>query len=86
MPKTDGIFHPGPQEFVEVLMDVIGTKGIQDRVIIQSFDFRTLQYVHVHYPSIRTAMLIEDFDKRGLDIQLKALDLILQSIHLIIRS
>ena len=73
MANTDGIFHPGPQEFVEVLMDVIGSKGIQDRAIIQSFDFRTLQYVHEHYPSMRTAMLIEDFDKRGLDQQLKAL-------------
>jgi glycerophosphoryl diester phosphodiesterase len=73
LPTTDGQYHPGPQEFVEVLMDVIGTKGIQDRVIIQSFDFRTLQYVHLHYPSFRTAMLIEDFDKRGLDIQLKTL-------------
>ena len=73
LPTTDGQYHPGPQEFVEVLMDVIGSKGIQDRVIIQSFDFRTLQYLHQHYPFVRTAMLIEDFDKRGLEQQLKAL-------------
>jgi len=73
LPTTDGQYHPGPQEFVELLMDVIGSKGIQDRVIIQSFDFRTLQYVHERFPSIRTAMLIEDFDKRGLAEQLKAL-------------
>ena len=72
-PLTDGIYHPGVQEFVELLMAVIRSKGIQNRVIIQSFDFRTLQYVHEHYPSMRTAMLIEDFDKRGLDQQLKAL-------------
>jgi glycerophosphoryl diester phosphodiesterase len=73
MPTTDGQYHPAPHEFVELLMGVILSKGIQDRVIIQSFDFRTLQYVHEHYPSMRTAMLIEDFDKRGLDEQLKAL-------------
>jgi glycerophosphoryl diester phosphodiesterase len=72
-PATDGLYHPGVQEFVELLMAVIRSKGIQERVIIQSFDFRTLQYVHEHYPSMRTAMLIEDFDKRGLDQQLKAL-------------
>ena len=42
-------------------------------VIIQSFDFRTLQYLHKNYPAIKTAMLIEDFDKRGLEDQLKAL-------------
>jgi glycerophosphoryl diester phosphodiesterase len=73
VPAGDGIYHPKPAEFVELLMEVIKDRGIQDRVIIQSFDFRTLQYLHQKYPAIRTAMLIEDFDKRGLDAQLKAL-------------
>lgn len=72
-PATDNIYHPAPAEFVELLMAVIKEKGIEDHVIIQSFDFRTLQYLHQHYPDINTAMLIEDFDKRGLDVQLKAL-------------
>jgi glycerophosphoryl diester phosphodiesterase len=48
-------------------------KGIGERTIIQSFDFRTLQYLHQKYPSIKTSMLIEGFDKRGLDEQIKAL-------------
>jgi glycerophosphoryl diester phosphodiesterase len=72
-PATDNIYHPAPAEFVELLMAVIKEKGIEDHVIIQSFDFRTLQYLHQHYPEIKTAMLIEDFDKRGLDAELKAL-------------
>jgi glycerophosphoryl diester phosphodiesterase len=75
-PATDNIYHPAPAEFVELLVAVIRSKGIEDRVIIQSFDFRTLQYLHQHYPFIKTAMLIEDFDKRGLDEQLKALGFI----------
>lgn len=54
-------------------MGVINEKGIADYVIIQSFDFRTLQYLHKQYPHIKTAMLVEDFDKRTLDEQLKAL-------------
>jgi glycerophosphoryl diester phosphodiesterase len=70
---TDNIYHPAPAEFVELLMAVIKEKQIEDHVIIQSFDFRTLQYLHQHYPGIKTAMLIEDFDKRGFDAQLKAL-------------
>jgi glycerophosphoryl diester phosphodiesterase len=73
MPATDNIYHPEPEEFVELLVAVIRSKGIEQRVIIQSFDFRTLQYLHRHYPKMRTAMLIEDFDKRNLDDQLKAL-------------
>jgi len=72
-PSTDNLYHPQPPEFVERLMNVIAEKGIQDRVIIQSFDFRTLQYLHKKFPSIMTAMLIEDFDERGLKDQLKAL-------------
>ena len=72
-PATDGINHPGPAEFVDLLMGVIKEKGVEDMVIIQSFDFRTLQYLHVHYPEIKTAMLIEDTDKRTLEGQLKDL-------------
>lgn len=73
LPDGDGIYHPGPIEFVELLMAVIKEKNIEDHVIIQSFDFRTLQYMYLKYPHIKTAMLIEDDDKRSLDEQLKAL-------------
>lgn len=69
----DGVFHPKPSEFVELLMAVIREKGIEEQVIIQSFDFRTLQYLHQKYPSIKTAMLVEADDPRNFDAQLKAL-------------
>lgn len=72
-PQTDGVYHPAPAEFVETLMNVIKEKGIEQNVIIQSFDFRTLQYLHQHYPQMRTAMLVEGYDKRSLDELLKAL-------------
>lgn len=72
-PLTDGLYHPAPAAFVDGLMKVIKEKGIEDKTIVQSFDFRTLRYLHQHYPAIRTAMLIEDFDKRPLDAQLQAL-------------
>jgi glycerophosphoryl diester phosphodiesterase len=70
---TDGLYHPAPGVFVEKLVAVVQEKGIAAQTIIQSFDFRTLQYLHQHYPAIRTAMLIEDYDKRTLDAQLEAL-------------
>ena len=72
-PLGDNIYHPEPAEFVELLVAVLKEKGVIDLVIIQSFDFRTLQYLHEKYPEIKTAMLIEGYDKRGLDAQLKAL-------------
>jgi glycerophosphoryl diester phosphodiesterase len=72
-PATDNTYHPAPEEFVRTLMNVIGSEKISNRVIIQSFDFRTLQIIHKRYPAVHTAALIEDFDKRSLEEQLKAL-------------
>ncbi len=71
-PLTDNIYHPEPESFVETLMAVIKEKSIEQNVIIQSFDFRTLQYLHQHYPFIKTAILIEDYDKRSLEELLNA--------------
>jgi glycerophosphoryl diester phosphodiesterase len=72
-PGTDNNYHPAPEEFVNTLMKVINAAKISDRVIIQSFDFRTLQVLHKKYPAIKTAALIEDFDKRSFEEHLKAL-------------
>jgi glycerophosphoryl diester phosphodiesterase len=72
-PEFDGVFHPKPEEFVDLLMAVIKEKGIEDYTIIQSFDFRTLQYLHKQYPNMKTAMLIEDFNTTTLDEQIKAI-------------
>jgi glycerophosphoryl diester phosphodiesterase len=65
MPATDNIYHPAPAVFVDILMKVILQKEMESYVIIQSFDVRTLQYLHQKYPAIATALLIEDFDKRS---------------------
>jgi glycerophosphoryl diester phosphodiesterase len=70
---TDNLFHPAPETFVNLLMQVIEQKGIGDRVIVQSFDIRTLQVVHRRYPGIKTALLIEDYDSKPFDEQLRDL-------------
>ena len=72
-PATDGVFHPGPEEFIQLLMDVINSKNLQGSVIIQSFDYRTLKTLHSKYPNVRTAALVEDFDKKSFEDQLKDL-------------
>ncbi|KQN38284.1 glycerophosphodiester phosphodiesterase [Pedobacter sp. Leaf41] len=56
----DNDFHPEPAEFVELIMEVINAKKISKRVIIQSFDMRTLQYLHEKYPKIQTSLLIDE--------------------------
>jgi glycerophosphoryl diester phosphodiesterase len=72
-PGTDNIYHPAPAPFVDVLMKVINEAGIAERAIIQSFDFRTLQYLHKQWPAQKTAMLIEEDDKRTFNEQIEAL-------------
>ncbi|MEP7238348.1 MAG: glycerophosphodiester phosphodiesterase [Ferruginibacter sp.] len=69
--EGDNIYHPLPAEFVELLMKVIKENQMEDFVIIQSFDFRTLQYLHKHYPNIKTAMLIEADNKSSFRKQIK---------------
>ena len=71
LPETDNKFHPAPAEFVELLMKVIKENQMEDFVIIQSFDFRTLQYLHKNYPNIKTAMLIEADNKSSFRKQMK---------------
>jgi glycerophosphoryl diester phosphodiesterase len=75
-PTTDNTYHPLPAAFVELIMDVVKAKKIAARTTIQSFDPRTLQYLHLHYPTISTALLIEDFDKRSFDDQIAQLGFI----------
>lgn len=64
--KGDLEFQPEPSEFVELIMAVVNEKKISKRVMIQSIDMRTLQYLHEHYPKIKTSLVIDekvDFEK-----------------------
>ena len=72
-PETDNKFHPAPGAFVDMLMKIIMEKGIESRTIIQSFDFRTLQYMHEKYPAVKTAMLVEETDNSSFRKQLSDL-------------
>ncbi|MCP2044480.1 glycerophosphodiester phosphodiesterase [Pontibacter sp. HSC-36F09] len=73
-PSGDSKLHPAPEEFVNLLMDVIEEKGIAEWVIIQSFDVRTLQVLHKRYPHMKTSLLVENV--KGLNKNLEALGFI----------
>lgn len=65
IPKGDGEFQPEPAEFVDLIMEIVKRKKLDKRVTIQSFDIRTLQYLHENYPKVKTGLLIdekEDFE------------------------
>lgn len=69
-PATDNIFHPKPDQFVDLLMKIIEQKGIENRVFIQSFDVRSLQYLHPKYPTIKTVLLVENDSTLTQNLQL----------------
>lgn len=73
LPSTDNVFHPAPAPFVDMLMKVILDKHIAKRVIIQSFDMRTLKYLHQKYPKIKTALLVDGADRNSFRKQLNDL-------------
>jgi Glycerophosphoryl diester phosphodiesterase len=71
MPEGDGKFHPKPQEFSEIVYNLINQYLPLERVVIQSFDFRVLKYWHEKYPEVRLAALVEN--KNGVEQNLAAL-------------
>lgn len=56
--KYDKVYAPEYKEFVELAMSVILNKNIIDRLTIQCFDTRTLNYLHERFPQIRLAYLV----------------------------
>lgn len=48
---------PDPQRFVSLLLDLVAAEKFEDRIMVQSFDWRTLQLVQKLAPGIPTVYL-----------------------------
>jgi glycerophosphoryl diester phosphodiesterase len=48
---------PSPERFVALLLDLLRTEKFEDRVMVQSFDWRTLQLVQKLAPKVPTVYL-----------------------------
>ncbi|GEC71374.1 glycerophosphoryl diester phosphodiesterase [Flavobacterium flevense] len=68
--KEYGIHQPQPEEFVDLVMNVIQQKGIKPFMNIQSFDPHLLNVLHKKYPKVKIALLTS---KAGIDKNLKQL-------------
>jgi glycerophosphoryl diester phosphodiesterase len=62
MPQGDGLFHPTPSRFVDLVVSVLRKQNIASRSVIQSFDVRPLKYLHEMHPQIPAALLVEEHD------------------------
>lgn len=58
--------HPAPQEFSDLLLEVVIEKNIAPRTVIQSFDKRTIQYINKAYPQVKTSFLIDAKNKKSI--------------------
>src|SRR5579875_843959 len=52
-------FTPSPEEFVRMINDAVVRHGLESRVILQSFDFRTLHAMRALNPKIRLSALFQ---------------------------
>jgi glycerophosphoryl diester phosphodiesterase len=59
-PQGDNKYHPSPAEFSDLVYNLIDQYLPWERIVIQSFDFRVLQYWHEKHPEVRLAALVEN--------------------------
>lgn len=55
----DLIFHPEYKTFADLVVKLIRDKQVADRTTVQSFDLKTLRYIHTTYPDIKLVLLVE---------------------------
>lgn len=67
-PAGDNKYHPVPEEFSAMVYALIDQYLPFERIVIQSFDFRILQYWHKNYPHVRLAALIENTNSIGINL------------------
>ncbi|MBC5774560.1 glycerophosphodiester phosphodiesterase [Pontibacter sp. KCTC 32443] len=57
---SDNLFHPEPEVFTELLLDVLAKYNLTDKVMVQSFDVRPLQVLHRLKTNVKLGLLTED--------------------------
>jgi glycerophosphoryl diester phosphodiesterase len=55
----DSVFSPSYEEFCDLVMSVLLSKNIADRLVVQSFDTRALNYLNKKYPEIKLSYNVE---------------------------
>ena len=56
--EGDGVLHPPPYDYAELVTTVIGKSGLSSRVRVQSFDVRILRAVRKISPGLSLGLLI----------------------------
>lgn len=59
-PEIDRLFTPHLDAYVDLVVNVIVSKGVEKRTIIQSFDLRALELTKLRYPKLQLALLVDE--------------------------
>ncbi|MFN0032790.1 MAG: glycerophosphodiester phosphodiesterase family protein [Flavobacteriales bacterium] len=59
-PQGDGLYHPTPKLYVQKFLQSVGMHLQSNQCIIQSFDSRILEELHMAAPALRLVYLNED--------------------------
>lgn len=60
---VEGVNWPEYHEFTDLCMEVLESLDLGDRLMVQCFDERALNYIHEKYPGHTLAFLVEDYEK-----------------------
>ena len=66
--KGEGTLWPEYREFCDKCMEVLQAMDLGDRLVVQSFDVRALEYLHSKYPDVNLSYLTDDKQKEIADI------------------
>lgn len=59
-PEKDGLTTPDYRMFCDLSLRVLKTKKLGNRLTIQSFDTRALNYIRKHHPEVKLSYLVDD--------------------------
>ena len=68
-PSGDGLYHPEPRLFTELVYNVIKKNIPSERICIQSFDMRILQFWRLKYPEHKLSLLISNSKSSAKNIE-----------------
>lgn len=68
-PKGDNTHHPEPAKYVEILVELLRSKNINDHLIVQSFDERILKELHRQAPEITISFLVANLNSFSANIE-----------------
>ena len=74
--EGEGTLWPDYKTFCDVCIPLLLSKNLGERLIVQSFDTRALNYMHDKWPELTLSYLTEDYEGGDIEALLERLDFV----------